>query len=101
MAAPRSLKPGQVQLDSDGMADLLKSGEVADVVHAYAESVAVTVRAALAAKDPPVSVVTDRYVTDRAAASVLIADVRGRIYQARDGVLTKAAAAAGLEVVQQ
>ena len=43
-------------------------------------------------------VVVDHYTTDRAAAAVTIRDLRGMLWQARDGVLTRAASAAGLEV---
>ena len=86
-------------LDSDGIEAVLLSDEVAEVIDALAEAIAVDVEAAL-----PVDVeevVADSYTTDRAAASVTIKDPRGRIYQARDGVLTTAAAAAGLEVVER
>jgi hypothetical protein len=48
--------------------------------------------------EPGVEVVVDEYTTDRAAASVTIRDVRGRLWEVRDGVLTRAAAAQGLEV---
>lgn len=89
-----------VKLDHDGMADLLKAAEVAVMVRGVAEQVAGNVRSQLAGKEPSVDVVVDDYMTDRAASSVTIKDIRGKRYQARDGVLTRACAAAGLEVRQ-
>lgn len=43
-------------------------------------------------------VTMEAYTTDRAAASVTIASPRGMEMQARDGILTRAAASLGLEV---
>ena len=84
-----------VTLDSAGMAELLNSDEVADLVKGVADRVATQVRGAVDARD---GVVVDTYTTDRAAASVTIRDPRARLWQARDGVLTRAVASAGLEV---
>jgi hypothetical protein len=39
-----------------------------------------------------------KYTSDRDAASVTIADVRGMAWQARDGVLTRAAGELGIEI---
>lgn len=85
----------KIELDHDGWAEVLNSPEVAKVVHGLAATIASTVRGSL-----PVGtdVVVDDYRTDRAASSVTIRDARGRLWQVRDGVLTKAAAANGLEV---
>jgi hypothetical protein len=38
------------------------------------------------------------YTTDRGAASITVEDVRAMAWQARDGILTRAAGAVGLEV---
>jgi hypothetical protein len=64
-------------------------------MRALAEQVAAQVRAQLPSD---VDVVVDSYRTDRTAASVTIRDPRGRLWQVRDGVLTRAAAGVGLEV---
>lgn len=85
------------RLDHGGVAEILKSGPVAAVVRALAEQVAGGVRG----QKPGAEVVVDSYTTDRAAASVTIRDVRGRRWQVRDGVLTRAAAQAGLEVTER
>jgi hypothetical protein len=82
-----------VKLDHAGIAAVLRSAAVAQQVTAAASDIRGRVAAAVDG-----DVVLDTYVTDRAAASVTIRDVRGRVWQARDGVLTRAAASAGLEV---
>lgn len=86
----------KIKLDSKGIAQLLKSAEVAAAVRDIAEQVAGSVRSTVDA-----DVVVDSYQTDRAAASVTIRDARGRTWQVRDGVLTRAAAANGLEVTER
>ena len=98
--------PDNVKLNHAGVAALLKSGEMADMVNAAAEEVAANVRAqgqtvggfegdngdiALPVKVTP-------YTTDRAAATVALAHPAGIAVQAKHGALTKAAAAAGLDV---
>lgn len=87
-----------VRLDSKGIAQVLKSGEVAIAVRDLAESVATQVRAIQPDAD---EVVVDSYQTDRAAASVTIKDARGRLWAVRDGLLFRAAAANGLEVTEK
>lgn len=79
--------------DSAGIASILKGGEFASMVRDAAERIAANARGQTGA-----DVVVDSYTTDRAAASVTIRDPRGVLLQVRDGVLTRAAAAAGLEV---
>lgn len=79
------------KLDTAGVGEVLKSGEMASAINALAASVAGGVSV-------PAEVTVDSYTTDRAAASVTIKDARGMLWQARDGVLTRAAAGAGLEV---
>lgn len=59
-----------------------------------AQTIATHVRA----QQPEADVVVDVYQTDRAAASVTIREPEARLWQARDGILTRAAGAAGLEV---
>lgn len=83
------------RLDHAGMEEMLKSSGVAVAVNATARAVAASVRAS---RPEARDVVVDSYVTDRAAASVTIRDRRGRLWQVRDGILTRAAAAAGLDV---
>lgn len=83
-----------VRLDHAGIAELLKSGPFRDAVHDVASTVADSVRQS----HPDADVVVDDYTTDRAASSVTIRDPRAAAWQAQDGVLTRAAAAAGLEV---
>ena len=87
-----------VELDSKGVAQVLKSAEVAAAVHKLAEQVAGIVRNQ--APDAE-EVVVDDYTTDRAASSVTIKDARGRLWQVRDGVLTRAASSVGLEVKER
>ena len=86
-----------VKLDSQGIAQLLKSEPVASAVHVLAEQIAATVRGAR----PGADVVVDDYETDRAASSVTIREPQARAWQVRDGVLTRAAAESGLEVTER
>lgn len=86
------------KLDRAGIRQLLKSPRLAAVVNEQASDIARRVRAAVPDAE---DVKVDHYTTDRAAASVTIKDVRGRLWQARDGVLTRAAAAGGLEVTEK
>lgn len=86
----------RVKLDRQGIAQLLKSPAFAAVVKHHAEAIAGDVRAHTDAE-----VVVDEYTTDRAAASVTIRDVRGKLLEVRDGILTRAAAANGLEVTRR
>jgi hypothetical protein len=86
----------RVRVDNGGVRSVLRSREVAEAVNEAATHVAATVIGRL----PPDAgeVVVDDYTTDRRASSVTIKDVRGRLWEARDGVLTQAAQASGLEV---
>lgn len=83
------------RLDRAGIREVLNSSEVRHVVSDYAEKVGARVRGSLPSD---ADVVVDHYTTDRAASVVVIRDVRGMSWQARDGVLTRAAGAEGLEV---
>lgn len=81
-------------LDTSGVREVLQSVEVHQMVDAVAEDIRARVRAKL----PPGTPVQLRsYTTDRGAASVTIAHVRGMGWQARDGVFTRSTAEAGIE----
>lgn len=83
--------------DEAGIREMLQTAWKDDT-HDLAEQIA----AQCCAAHPDLEeVVVDDYVTDRAASSVTIKDVRGKIYQTRDGLMTKAAAAVGLEVTER
>jgi hypothetical protein len=98
--------PDNVKLNHAGVAAILKSGEMAALVSGAAEEIANNVRAqgqkvgafegGEGEIDLPVTVTP--YTTDRAAASVALAHPAGIAVQAKHGVLTRAAAAAGLDV---
>lgn len=77
--------------DRQGIAQFLRSSEVAGVVRSAANQVAAGI-------DKPAEVQVTDYTTDRAASAVTIVDGRGRVWQVRDGVLTRAVAQAGLEM---
>lgn len=81
------------KLDRAGVAELLKSAEFAAAVHGVAESI----RGNVEAED----VVVDDYTTDRAASSVTVREPDALARQARDGILTRAASGAGVEVTSK
>ncbi|MFF5778172.1 hypothetical protein ACFY7Y_14625 [Streptomyces virginiae] len=83
-----------LQLDAPGIRQLLRGDDVRLLIDGAAEDILARVKDALP-PGTPVSVA--RYTTDRGAAAVTIADIRGMAWQARDGVLTRAVAQAGLE----
>ena len=85
------------RLDHGGIEEVLKSPPVRAVVDGAAQHIAAAVRG----QYPGADVVVDSYTTDRAAAAVTIRDARGRLWQVRDGALTRAAASAGLEVTER
>jgi hypothetical protein len=83
------------ELDTRGVREVLGSPEVRQMV----DEATVDIKARVRAKLPPGTTVTSKsYTTDRGAASITIADVRGMAWQARDGVLTRSAGEAGIEV---
>lgn len=84
-----------VRLDSDGLAEVLKGAPMRAAIDDLADDIATRVRGLV---EPGTEVVVDSYTTDRAAASVTIKDAQAQLWQVRDGVLTRAAADAGLEV---
>lgn len=91
------------RLDRSGIAELLKSPEVAAPLKSLGERVAGNVRAqGLTTGDgSALPVEVSSYTTDRAAVSVTITHAAGVAMQAKHGALTKAAAAAGLEVTKK
>lgn len=87
----------KLRLDSPGILEVLKSADVASLVADTADSVASNVSETVRSGEPlPVKVAT--YTTDRAAAGVTLAHPAGLGMEAKHGSLSKAAAAAGLEV---
>jgi hypothetical protein len=85
----------EFRLDAAGVREVLRGPEMRAMVNTAAAGIAARTRARLPAGVP---VQVRPYTTDRDAASVVIADVRGMAYQAREGVLTRAAADFGVEV---
>lgn len=83
------------RLDAAGVREVLKGPAMRQAVDDLAGQIADRVRADL---PPGVTVSVRGYTTDRDAASVTVEDVRGMAWQARDGILTRAAGALGLEV---
>lgn len=82
------------RLDAQGVREVLKGPEVRQAVDGLAGAVAAHVRP----KVPGTTVSVRAYTTDRGAASVTVQDVRAMAWQARDGILTRAAGEVGLEV---
>lgn len=87
-----------LRLDHGGMAEMLTSAPVAAVIQGYAETTAGHARSNPAVTRHGVPVEVRSYVTDRAACAVTLAHPVGMALQAKYGVLTQAAGAAGLEV---
>lgn len=86
----------RLELDTRGIRQFLQSPEVAAMVNGVAHRIANNARGRL--PDPSVTVRVRAYTTDRDAASVTVEDVRAMAWQARDGILTRAAGEAGVEV---
>lgn len=83
------------ELDRAGVREVLRGQEVRDLIDGYATEVADNVKALVPSGT---AIEVRKYTTDRGAATVVVADVRGMAWQARDGILTRAAGFAGLEV---
>jgi hypothetical protein len=83
------------ELDAAGVREILRGEEVRTLIDGLADEVAANVRALV---EPGTSIEVRGYTTDRGAATVVVADVQAMAWQARDGILTRAAGAAGLEV---
>lgn len=86
---------GHIEIDYKGIAEIARGPAVRAAVSALAERIAAAVRAQVGAEVP---VLVAHYTTDREAAAVTIATRSGMGLQAKHGVLTRAAGAAGLEV---
>jgi hypothetical protein len=86
-----------IRLDSGGIREMLRSGEVRDAIDGLAAAVASKISETTSRGDA-VEVRTSSYTTDRAAASVTLAHPAGLAIEAKRGTLARAAAAAGLEV---
>lgn len=86
----------RIKLDTKGISEILKSKEFAEVIHEKANDIAVEASALFGRAEK--GIVVDDYETDRAASSVTIRDLGAKAAEAKDGVLTKAAGLAGLEV---
>ena len=84
----------EFRLHRKGVREILRT-YFAPIMDETAERVADQVRSIVG---DDVDVEVNSYTTDRNAASVVIADVRGVELQARKGALTRAAAQVGLEV---
>lgn len=83
------------ELDSRGVREILRGEEVRTLIDGLADQVAASVRALV---PTGTSIEVRGYTTDRGAATVVVADPQAMGWQARDGILTRAAGSAGLEV---
>lgn len=83
------------ELDRAGIAEILKSPQMRDAVNETAVRVAANTRASLPEEAP---VEYRAYTTDRRAATVTILHRDAAEWQRRDGLLTRAARQAGLDV---
>lgn len=88
----------KVRLDSAGIAAMLRSSEVADVVRSAADAVASAAEgdAAVVRNGVPVKVLDG--VSDRARSVVALAHPAGLGIQAKHGSLSRAVSTAGLTV---
>jgi hypothetical protein len=83
------------RLDAAGVREVLQGDDVRSLIDGLASNVADSVRALV----PHGTVIEVRaYTTDRGAATVVVADPQAMAWQARDGILTRAAGHVGLEV---
>lgn len=94
-----------VRLNRAGIGRVLKSRNMSDLVQGVAEKVADNVDGQeLTAQSPgqdtgtAITADVETYTTDRAAAAVVIRHPAAAAMQAKHGVLTRAAAEAGLEI---
>jgi hypothetical protein len=82
-------------MDRKGISQLLKSEAVGRLATEQAEAVAANIRSS----HPDVDEVdVQPMTTDRARAVVMVKDPRGMELQITEGILTRAAAAVGLEI---
>jgi hypothetical protein len=83
-----------IRLDHRGIGEQMKSPEMLGAIRTVTEGVAARLRGL----EPNYPVAADVTTTDRAHGRVTISHPAGAAVQAKRGSLTKAAAAAGLEV---
>lgn len=83
------------RLDAAGVREVLRGPDVRALIDGKAQEVADNVKVLVPGGTP---IEVRKYTTDRGAATVVVADVRAMAWQARDGILTRAAGFAGLEV---
>jgi hypothetical protein len=88
----------KIYLDTAGVAEVLKSAEVADEIEALAEDIRGIAEEdpSVVAHDVPVEV--EPYTTDRAAVGVTLQHPAGMGIEAKYGVLASAAGEIGLKV---
>lgn len=84
---------GKLKLDHAGIAAMLKSHEVAQLVHAEAERIAAELRTDgdVVRHEMQGDVIVTDYVTDRAASAVTLAHPGGLGMEAKHASLTRAA----------
>ena len=92
-----------LDLDSDGIRQVLMSSELRHAIEGTRSAIASNVRSHPSLERYGVNVIEDSYTSQdrngpRVAASVTLAGWAGKMVEGRDGVLTQAAAATGLEV---
>jgi len=86
----------RVKVNYTGVGEVLKGAEVTEMVNEAAAQVAANVPTEVEGETVETDVTS--YVTDRAAAQVLLMHPTAAAFQAKYGTLTRAAGAAGLEV---
>lgn len=95
----------QFHMSHEGMAEILRGAEMAAAVHEAAAAVAAnldgqdfTAHSGAEDSGPQLSAELEDTITDRARTDVVVKHPAAMAMQAKFGVFTKAAAAAGLEV---
>ena len=90
----------RIRLDHGGIGEILKSDEVGSLMRDLAEQVAANIEATATWQrhGDKGHIEVAQYVTDRAAAAVIVAHPGALGMQAKHGAITGAAGAAGLEV---
>lgn len=90
----------RIRLDHLGLHEVLTSAEVDDALESLVAEAVVHAQADPAIQRHGAEIKSDSYLTDRVAYSITIAHAGGRGMEAKYGVLTRAAAAVGLEVTE-
>lgn len=86
----------KVTLDRAGIGNVLRTGELPNLVNRTAGQIAAAVSLPRDGKDADVTV--ESYTTDRGAASVVVRHPNAVGLQAKHGILTAAAASVGLTI---